>query len=62
MPGLGGSGTAYSKASHIPGPRAGAAPFALKAHPLCLQYAELGEPLNLYIKGRGRSQSGAKKV
>ena len=45
MPGLGGSGTAYSKASHIPGPRAGAAPFALKAHPLCRQYTELRYPV-----------------
>ena len=39
--GLGGSGTAYSNALHIPVPRAGATPLSLKAHPLCLQYAEL---------------------
>ena len=44
MPGFGGSGTAYSKASHIPRPFAGAAPSSLKAHPLCLQYAELPSP------------------
>ena len=31
MPGLGGSGTAYSKASHIPGPWAGATPSSLQA-------------------------------
>ena len=41
MPGLGGSSPAYSKATHIPGPQAGAAPFSLKARPLCLQYSEL---------------------
>ena len=30
---------------HIPVPWACATPFSLKAHPLCLQYAELGEPV-----------------
>ena len=44
---FGGSGTAYSKAAHIPVRRAGATPLSLKVHPLCLQYAELpvGPPL-----------------
>ena len=32
---------AYSNALHIPAPWAGATPFSLKAHPLCLQYAKL---------------------
>ena len=40
---FGGSGTAYSKAAHIPVRRAGATPLSLKVHPLCLQYAELGQ-------------------
>ena len=35
---------AYSNALHIPVPRACATPFSLKAHPLCLQYAELDFP------------------
>ena len=41
---FGGSGTAYSKAAHIPVRRAGATPLSLKVHPLCLQYAELVSP------------------
>ena len=38
---FGGSGTAYSKAVHIPGRRVGATPLSLKVHPLCLQKTEL---------------------
>ena len=38
---FGGSGTAYSKAAHIPGRQAGATPLSLKVYPLCLQKAEL---------------------
>ena len=45
---FGGSGTAYSKAAHIPVRRAGATPLSLKVHPLCLQYAEL--PLPFYFQ------------
>ena len=41
---FGGSGTAYSKAAHIPVRRACATPLSLKVHPFCLQYAELPPP------------------
>ena len=43
---------AYSNALHIPVPWSCATPFSLKAHPLCLQYAELSgrEQTRLYSK------------
>ena len=38
---------AYYNALHIPVPWACATPFSMKAHPLCLQYAELCQVLTL---------------